>query len=44
MKRIAVSSVKNQEILHDIALTLGAMNGMNMIISSLTVHTEYLLQ
>ena len=27
----------------DIVLTLGAMNVMNMVISSWTVHTEYLL-
>ena len=44
MKRIAVFSAKSQDILHDIALTLGAMNVMNMVISSLIVHTEYLLQ
>ena len=42
-KMIAVSNVKNQDILHDIALTLGAMNVINMVISSWTVHTEYLL-
>ena len=44
MKRIAVSSVKNQYILHNIALTLGAMNVTHMVISSWTVHAEYLLQ
>ena len=44
MMKIAVSSVRNQDILHDIALTLGAMSAMNMITLSWTVHTEYLLQ
>ena len=43
MKRIAVSNVKNQDILHDIALTLGAMYTINIVISSWTVHKEYLL-
>ena len=43
-RRIAVSCVKNQDMLHDIALILGAMNAMNMVISSWTVRTEYLLQ
>ena len=42
-KSIAVSCVKNQDISHDIALTLGAMNVSSMVISSWTVHTEYLL-
>ena len=42
--KIAVSSVKNQDISHDTALTLGAMSVMNMVKSSWTVHTEYLLQ
>ena len=36
--------VKNQDISHDIALTLGTMNVMSMDILSWTVHTEYLLQ
>ena len=44
MKRTAVSSVMNQDILHDIALTLGAMIAMSMVTLSWTVHTEYLLQ
>ena len=42
--KIAVSSVKNQDISHDIALTLGAMSVMNVVTLSWTVHTEYLLQ
>ena len=42
--KIAVSSVKNQDILHDIALALGAMSAMNMVTLSWTVHTEYPLQ
>ena len=41
-KRIAVSSIKNQDISQDIALTLGAMNVKNMVTLSWTVHTEYL--
>ena len=44
MKRIAVSSVRNQNISHIIALTLDDMSVMNMAILSWTVHTEYLLQ
>ena len=44
MMKIAVSSVKNQDISHDIVLTLGAMTAMNMVTLSWTVHTEYLLQ
>ena len=36
MKRIAVSNVKNQDTSLDIVLTLGAMNVMNIVISSLT--------
>ena len=44
MKTIAVSSVKNQDILHDTALTLGAMNAMNMVTFSWTAHIEYHLQ
>ena len=44
MKKTAVSSVKNQDILHKIALTSGAMSVMNMVMLSWTVHTEYLLQ
>ena len=44
MKRTAVSSVRNQNILHDIALTLGAMNPMNVVTMSWTVHTQYHLQ
>ena len=42
-KRIAVFNVNNQDTLLDIVLTLGAMNAMNMVISSWTAHTEYLL-
>ena len=34
MKKIAVSSVKKQDILQDIALTLGTMNAMSMEILS----------
>ena len=44
MKKIAVSSVRNEDISDDIALTLGATNAMNMVMLSWTVHTEYLLQ
>ena len=43
-KKIAVSGVKNQDILHDIALTLGTMSVMNMVTLSWNAHTEYLLQ
>ena len=43
MKRIAVFNVKNQDTLLDIALTLGAMNETNKVISSWTAHTKYLL-
>ena len=42
--KIAVSSVTNQDISHNIALTLGAMSAMNMVPLSWTVHTEYFLQ
>ena len=42
-KRIVVFNVKNQDALLDIVLTLGAMNVTNMVISSWTAHTEYLL-
>ena len=44
MKKIAVSGVNNQDISHDIALTLCAMNVTNMVTLSWTVHTEYHLQ
>ena len=40
MKGIAVSSVKNKDILHDIALTLGVMNMMHMAISSWDCFTQ----
>ena len=43
MKRIAVFNVKNQDTLHGIVLTLGAMNATNMVISPWTAHREYLL-
>ena len=36
MKRIAVFNVKNQDTLHDIVLTLGAMNVMNTVVLSWT--------
>ena len=41
--KIAVSSVKNQDIWHNTALTLGAMSVTIMVTLSWTVHTEYLL-
>ena len=44
MKKIAVSSFKNQDILHEIALTSSAMSTTNMVTLSWTAHTEYLLQ
>ena len=44
MKKVSVSSVKNWDILHDIALTLGAMSVKNMVTLSWTVHTKYILQ
>ena len=37
-------SVTNQDILHEIALTLGAMSVLNIVTLSWTAHTEYLLQ
>ena len=43
-KKIAVSSVKNQDISHDIALTLGSTHVSYVVTSSWTIHTEYLLQ
>ena len=43
-KKIVVSSVRNQAILHEIALKLDAMSEMNMVTLPCTVHTEYLLQ
>ena len=43
MKRIVVFNVKNQDTSLDIVLTLGAMYVINMVISSWTAHTEYLL-
>ena len=44
MKKIVVSSVKNQDILHETAIILDAMSVMNMVTLSWTAHTEYLLQ
>ena len=44
MKEIDVSSVRSQDTLHEIALILDAMNTMNMVTLSWTVHTEYLIQ
>ena len=41
---IALSSVKNQDMLYDISLSLGAMLVSNMVTLSWTVHTEYLFQ
>ena len=41
---IAVSSVRNQDTLHALAIILDAMSVMNMVTLSWTVHTEYLLQ
>ena len=41
---IAVSIVRNQYILHEIALILDVMTATNMVTLSWTVHTEYLLQ
>ena len=43
MKMIAVFNVKNQDTLPDIVPTLGAINATNIVISSWTAHTEYLL-
>ena len=42
--KIAVSSVKNQNMSHEVALTLGAMSVMNMVELSWIASTEYLLQ
>ena len=42
--KIAVSSVRNQDIPHEIALLLDAMSVTNMVTLSWTVHTRYLLQ
>ena len=42
--KIAISSVRNQDISHEIALTLGAMSATNMVTLSWTAYTEYLLQ
>ena len=42
-KRTAVFNVKNQDTSLDIVLTLGNMNATNMVISSWTAHTKYLL-
>ena len=42
--KIVVSCVKNQDLLHNIALTLGAMSVTNIVTLSWTAHTEYLLQ
>ena len=44
IKKIAVSSVKNQEISHKTVFTLGAISATNMVTLSWTAHTEYLLQ
>ena len=44
MKKTAISSVKNQEISHEIALILHAMSVKNMVTLSWAVHTRYLLQ
>ena len=44
MKKIAASSVKNQDILHEITFILDAMSVINMVILSWTGHTEYPLQ
>ena len=43
-KKKIVSSVKNQHIFQETALTLGAMSVTNMVTLSWTAHTEYLLQ
>ena len=40
---LLVFNVKNQDTSLDIVLTLGAMNVTNMVISSWTAHTKYLL-
>ena len=44
MKKIAVFSVKNKDISHNSAFRIGIMSVMNMVISSWTIHTKYLLQ
>ena len=44
MRKTDVSSAKNQETLHDTALTSNVMNVMNMNISSWTALTKYPLQ
>ena len=44
MKRITVSSVRNKDIKHDIALILDASSVMSMVTLSWIVHTGYLLQ
>ena len=41
---VIVSIVRNKDTSHDIALTLRATNVMNMVTSSWTAHTKYLLQ
>ena len=40
MKMISVFNVKNQDTLHDIVLTLGAMSTTNTVIPSWTAHTD----
>ena len=44
MKKITVSSVRNKDIYHEIALILDAMSAMNMVTLSWIVHTWYPLQ
>ena len=44
MKKIGFSRVRNQAILHEIALIIDAMSAMNMVTLSYTVLKKYLLQ
>ena len=44
MKKIAISSARNKDIQHEIALILHAMSMMNMATLSWIVHIGYLLQ
>ena len=44
MRRITVSSARNKDIQHEIALTLVVLSVMSMVIWSWIVHKGYLLQ